>query len=518
MTSSTIFSTSLLEESKGQTTRAALSPSINISIPAPAWKDYRLFHSSEPPHSVTCPKAAISAPADTSADTTSTESLARYVAAHGGKRVIRKVLIANNGMAATKAIISMRRWAYNEIGDENAIEFLVMATPEDLKANAEFIRYADDFVEVPGGSNKNNYANVDLIVDIAEREGIDAVWPGWGHASENPKLPTALKERSIQFIGPTAPVMSVLGDKIAANILAQTAKVPSIPWSGDGLEAILTEEGTIPIDIFNKAMVTTIDECLESANRIGYPVMLKASEGGGGKGIRMSANDDELRVNFEMVKAEVPGSPMFMMQLCTQARHLEVQIVGDEYGNAVALSGRDCSTQRRFQKIFEEGPPSIAEPQVFREMEKAAQRLTRNIGYIGAGTVEYLYNAETHDYFFLELNPRLQVEHPVTEGITGVNLPATQLQVAMGIPLNRIPDIRKFYGLEADADSPIDFMEEDYVLPDRHLIAARITAENPDEGFKPTSGGGFSSYASQEFRTPSPQEFLVQEHLTLITI
>ena len=165
-------------------------------------------------------------------------------------------------MAATKAIISMRRWAYNEIGDENAIEFLVMATPEDLKANAEFIRYADDFVEVPGGSNKNNYANVDLIVDIAEREGIDAVWPGWGHASENPKLPTALKERSIQFIGPTAPVMSVLGDKIAANILAQTAKVPSIPWSGDGLEAILTEEGTIPIDIFNKAMVTTIDECL----------------------------------------------------------------------------------------------------------------------------------------------------------------------------------------------------------------------------------------------------------------
>ena len=118
------------------------------------------------------------------------------------------------------------------------------------------------------------------------------------------------------------------------------------------LEASLTDEGTIPDEIFNKAMVTTVEESLEAANRIGYPVMLKASEGGGGKGIRMSANDDELRVNFEMVKAEVPGSPMFMMQLCTQARHLEVQIVGDEYGNAVALSGRDCSTQRRFQKIL----------------------------------------------------------------------------------------------------------------------------------------------------------------------
>lgn len=433
--------------------------------------------------------AAVSAPADTSVDTTSTEALARYVAAHGGKRVIRKVLIANNGMAATKSIISMRRWAYNELGDENAIEFLVMATPEDLKANAEFIRFADDFVEVPGGSNKNNYADVDLIVDIAEREGVDAVWPGWGHASENPKLPTSLKQRGIQFIGPTAPVMSVLGDKIAANILAQTAKVPSIPWSGDGLEATLNDEGTIPDEIFNKAMVTTVEEALDAANRIGYPVMLKASEGGGGKGIRMSDNDDEMRVNFEMVKAEVPGSPMFMMQLCTQARHLEVQIVGDEYGNAVALSGRDCSTQRRFQKIFEEGPPTIADAKVFREMEKAAQRLTQNIGYIGAGTVEYLYNADTGNYYFLELNPRLQVEHPVTEGITNVNLPATQLQVAMGIPLSRIPDIRRFYNLDPESVSDIDFMQDEYVLPERHLIAARITAENPDEGFKPTSGG-----------------------------
>ena len=235
-------------------------------------------------------------------------------------------------------------------------------------------------------------------------------------------------------------------------------------------------------------MVTTVEES-PPANRIGYPVMLKASEGGGGKGIRMSDNDEELKVTFEMVKAEVPGSPMFMMQLCTQARHLEVQIVGDEFGNAVALSGRDCSTQRRFQKIFEEGPPTIADPAIFREMEKAAQRLTQNIGYIGAGTVEYLYNAETGNFFFLELNPRLQVEHPVTEGITNVNLPATQLQVAMGIPLSRIPDIRRFYGMDPEGDSDIDFMEEDYVLPERHLIAARITAENPDEGFKPTSGG-----------------------------
>ena len=247
--------------------------------------------------------------------TSSADALAKYVAERGGKRVIRKVLIANNGMAATKSILSMRRWAYNTFGDENAIQFLAMATPEDLAANAEFIRFADDYVEVPGGSNKNNYANVPLITEIAQREGVDAVWPGWGHASENPKLPTSLKAIGVQFIGPTAPVMSVLGDKIAANILAQTAKVPSIPWSGDGLVAELTAEGTIPEEIFNKAMVTTVEECVAAANRIGFPVMLKASEGGGGKGIRMSKDEEQLRVNFEQVKAEVPGSPMFMMQL-----------------------------------------------------------------------------------------------------------------------------------------------------------------------------------------------------------
>jgi len=169
-----------------------------------------------------------------------------------------------------------------------------------------------------------------------------------------------------------------------------------------------------------------------------------------------------------------------MMQLCKGARHLEVQIVGDEHGNAVALNGRDCSTQRRFQKIFEEGPPIVAKPETFKKMERAAQRLTQSIGYSGAGTVEYLYNEEADEFYFLELNPRLQVEHPVTEGISLVNMPATQLQVAMGIPLNRIPDIRKFYSLPADGDSAINFLEDDYRPMDTHVIAARITAENPE--------------------------------------
>jgi acetyl-CoA carboxylase/biotin carboxylase 1 len=239
---------------------------------------------------------------------------------------------------------------------------------------------------------------------------------------------------------------------------------------------------------FNQACVFTADQAAETAIRIGYPVMIKASEGGGGKGIRMAKDIDELRTNFVQVQNEVPGSPIFMMQLCTQARHLEVQIVGDEYGNALALNGRDCSTQRRFQKIFEEGPPIVAPKEIFRQMELSAQRLTQSIGYIGAGTVEYLYNAASNKYYFLELNPRLQVEHPVTEGLTGVNLPALQLQVAMGIALDRIPEIRSFYGRPPGSKDKIDFFNDMYKYPQKHVVAARITAENPDEGFKPTSG------------------------------
>jgi acetyl-CoA carboxylase / biotin carboxylase 1 len=426
------------------------------------------------------------------------QSLEDYVKERGGNRPIRKVLIANNGMAATKSMLSMRQWAYMELGDERAIQFVAMATPEDLKANAEFIRLADTFVEVPVGKNLNNYANVEVICRIAQEQGVDAVWPGWGHASEKPLLPETCKKLGIKFIGPTAPVMSVLGDKIAANILAQTAKVPSIPWSGsfggpdDGpLEANLNAEGTIPDDIFEKATTRTVEEAVEAGRRIGYEggLMIKASEGGGGKGIRFVDSEEALRNAFIQVQNEVVGSPIFVMQLCKNARHLEVQIVGDEHGNAVALSGRDCSTQRRFQKIFEEGPPTIAKPETFREMEKAAQRLTQSIGYIGAGTVEYLYNAATDKYFFLELNPRLQVEHPVTEGITLVNLPATQLQVAMGIPLNNIPEIRRMYGKEdVYGTDKIDFLEDERKPFESHVIAARITAENPDEGFKPTSG------------------------------
>ena len=234
-----------------------------------------------------------------------------YVEAHGGHRPVHTILIANNGMAATKAMISMREWAYDTLGDAKAVTFVAMASAQDLDANAEFVRLADRVVEVPSGSNKNNYANVELIIDIAVKESVDAVWPGWGHASENPELPDGLAARGIVFIGPDGGPMRALGDKIAASILAQTAEVPSIPWSGDGLTVdpkVVAATGAIPPDLFRKAMVTTEDECLKAAARIGYPVMLKASEGGGGKGIRMCKNAEELSAAFPQVENEQPGS------------------------------------------------------------------------------------------------------------------------------------------------------------------------------------------------------------------
>ncbi|XP_064627568.1 acetyl-CoA carboxylase-like isoform X4 [Lineus longissimus] len=419
-----------------------------------------------------------------------------FVHRFGGNRVINKVLIANNGIAAVKCIRSVRRWAYEMFKNERAIRFVAMVTPEDLKANAEYIRMADHYVPVPGGSNNNNYANVELILDIAKRTQVQAVWAGWGHASENPKLPDLLHKNNIIFIGPPENAMWALGDKIASSIVAQTAGVPTLPWSGDGLKVDWSDDqvgnGTqiqIGREIYRKGCVIDLDEAIACAKRIGFPVMIKASEGGGGKGIRKANNVEDFPNLYRQVQNEVPGSPVFIMQYAPCARHLEVQILADKYGNAISLFGRDCSIQRRHQKIIEEAPAAIAKLDIFETMEKAAVKLARMVGYVSAGTVEYLYNAAEEKFYFLELNPRLQVEHPCTEMVADVNLPAAQLQVAMGVPLHRIKDIRILYGEDPFEDEAIDFeLPENRPHPRGHVIAARITSENPDEGFKPSSG------------------------------
>lgn len=415
-------------------------------------------------------------------------SLEEYVRSRQGKRAISRVLIANNGIAAVKAIRSIRKFSYETFGKDDVIKFVAMATPEDIKANATYIHLADEFIAVPGGPNNNNYANVQLIVDIAERCGAHAVWAGWGHASENPTLPDSLvaSASKIQWIGPPSEAMRALGDKIGSTLIAQSAGVSCMPWSGSGLTVDYANTG-IPKDKYSKSCVTTVAEAEAAAEKVGFPLMIKASEGGGGKGIRKVTQKDEIAIAFGQVQGEVPGSPIFLMRMATDTRHLEVQLLADEYGDAIAIFGRDCSIQRRHQKIIEEGPVVAAPPKKWREMEKAAVRLAKEVGYVGAGTVEYLYTDE-NEYYFLELNPRLQVEHPVTELISGVNLPAAQLQVAMGIPLHRIRGIRLMYEKTPAGSSAIDFDNtEPRTLPG-HVIACRITAENPDVGFQPTSG------------------------------
>ncbi|KAI4228452.1 MAG: hypothetical protein L6R36_001643 [Xanthoria steineri] len=428
-------------------------------------------------------------------------SVKDFVANHDGHSVISNVLIANNGIAAVKEIRSVRKWAYETFGDERAIQFTVMATPEDLGANADYIRMADQYVEVPGGTNNNNYANVELIVDIAERMNVHAVWAGWGHASENPALPESLaaSPKKIIFIGPPGSAMRSLGDKISSTIVAQHAKVPCIPWSGEGVDdVIVDEDGIVTVDpaIYDKGCTHSVEEGLEKARIIGFPVMVKASEGGGGKGIRKVEGEENFRELYNAAASEIPGSPIFIMKLASSARHLEVQLLADEYGNNISLFGRDCSVQRRHQKIIEEAPVTIAPAHTFQTMEKAAVRLGRLVGYVSAGTVEYLYSHSDDKFYFLELNPRLQVEHPTTEMVSGVNLPAAQLQIAMGLPLHRIRDIRLLYGADPNTASEIDFdfskenslQSQRRPTPKGHTTACRITSEDPGEGFKPSSG------------------------------
>jgi biotin carboxylase/acetyl-CoA carboxylase carboxyltransferase component/biotin carboxyl carrier protein len=483
------------------------------------------------------PPAAMSVAADAASSPRDDDAYSRFVRLCGGRAPIRKVLIANNGIAAVKAIRSIRVWAYETFGDEHAVEFVAMATPEDVTANAEYVRMADMWTAVAGGSNNHNFANVDLIADIADRYGCDAVWAGWGHASENPALPRKLASLDIAFMGPPGDSMHALGDKIASTIIAQSAGVPTVAWSGQGLTVDYKKLGCVPDDLYASACVETEEDLVRVADVCGFPVVIKASEGGGGKGIRVVFDKPALQPAFRQVKGEIPGSPIFVMRLVKNARHLEVQIVADEYGNAVALHGRDCSIQRRHQKIIEEGPVVAAPPHVWKKLERGAVALAKAVGYVGAGTVEYLYTGDETggEFYFLELNPRLQVEHPVTEWISRINLPALQLHIAMGIPLQNVSCIRRFFGVpdkllldhdvlssssasapsspptgtgtNGDATDGKDTEEDDGAvdretarrigselfdrdpLPPRgHVIACRITAENPDEGFQPTSG------------------------------
>lgn len=225
-----------------------------------------------------------------------------------------------------------------------------------------YVRLADEFVQVPSGPSANNYGNVDLVVKLARALSADAVWPGWGHASEKPRLPAELERHGIAFVGPSREAMDLVGDKVRANLLAQSCDVPVLPWSGSG---VCVEGKEVPASAVESACLSTEEKALQAASSVGYPAVLKASEGGGGKGIRKVNSDAELRAAFPQVSAEVPGSPIFLQKLSARSNHVEVQLLADAWGNAISLFSRDCSVQRRHQKIIEEGPVTVRQLSMF---------------------------------------------------------------------------------------------------------------------------------------------------------
>ena len=263
---------------------------------------------------------------------------------------------------------------------------------------------------------------------------------GLGPRVGEPGAARTCEELGIIFVGPTDRSMFLLGDKIASTIIAQSAEVPCVSWSGTGVTVEKSADGKIDVDdeTFLKCCVTSAEEALSVAEKVGYPIMIKASEGGGGKGVRKALSGADIPSMYQQVADEVKGSPIFLMRLCNGARHVEIQVLADKHKNVAILSGRDCSMQRRFQKIVEEGPPIAVGPDTMKQMELAAAKLALMVDYTHAGTVEYLFIEETGAFYFLELNPRLQVEHPVTEGITGMNIPSLQLMVAMGVDITKV--------------------------------------------------------------------------------
>uniref|UniRef100_A0A1I7ZJC0 Acetyl-CoA carboxylase n=1 Tax=Steinernema glaseri TaxID=37863 RepID=A0A1I7ZJC0_9BILA len=406
------------------------------------------------------------------------------------RRFVKKILVATNGIAALKCILYTRKFVQDKFGNDRLIKFISLTTEQEIQSNAEYLKRVDGFAISPAGANTNNYANVDEIVRHAVEQKVDAVWAGWGHASENPRLPKELKDHNIVFMGPPSTAMFALGDKIASTIIAQTVNIPTIEWSGSGLmvpeDFDATSTTIISDELYRQACVESDEEGLRvlREKNITYPVMIKASEGGGGKGIRKCNSDEEFKINFR--RAEVPGSPIFLMKCMVNARHIEVQLIGDEYGTVIPIFTRDCSIQRRCQKIIEEAPAGIVPQHVMKTMQQDAVNLAVKVGYVSAGTVEYMYLPEEEKYYFLELNPRLQVEHPCTEMVAEINIPAIQMQIAMGMPLHAIDEIRSFFSLKAeDKCLPADLIRTD---ADKCVIAARITSEDPAEGFRPASG------------------------------
>jgi acetyl-CoA carboxylase biotin carboxylase subunit len=350
-----------------------------------------------------------------------------------------KVLVANRGEIAVRIMRTLRQLGIGSVAVHHAID-----------ASSRFVRDADEAVEISGETPVGAYLDGAAIIAAAQATGADAIHPGFGFLSENAGFAQAVADAGITFVGPPVSAIRSMGDKITSKQLAVRAGVPTLPGSGGAL--------------------TDVDDALEQAARIGYPILLKASAGGGGKGMRIARTPDQCREAFTQAASEALASfgdgRIFLERYVDRPRHIEVQILADSYGNVVHLGERECSIQRRYQKVVEEAPSPFVGPQLRAQLGEAAVALARQVGYTSAGTVEMVMDTEGQAYF-LEMNTRLQVEHPVTELVTGIDIVAEQLRIASG--------------------GKLGFTQADVQLTGS-AIECRVYAEDPYAGFVPAIG------------------------------
>jgi acetyl/propionyl-CoA carboxylase alpha subunit len=367
---------------------------------------------------------------------------------------VRKLLIANRGEIAVRVIRAAREMGIRTV-----------AVYSDADERAMHALLADEAVWIGESAPTASYLRIDAILDAARSTGAEAIHPGYGFLSERAEFSEACEKAGITFVGPPAGAMRALGSKIDAKTLAVSNEVPVTPGFFE--------------------LGADLSDLRAAAEHIGYPVLLKASAGGGGRGMRIVRHPNEFDHEFEMATSEAlqafgDGS-MMVEKLVDRPRHVEVQFLADHHGNVVCLFERECSLQRRHQKLIEEAPARFSVEQekswggmerLWPAMRDATTRLAKAAGYVGAGTAEFLVDGTTGDFYFLEVNARLQVEHPVTEGITGIDLVKWQLRVASGEPI----------GL------PMAVQQGDRHAVRGHAIEARIVAEDPAKGFLPSTG------------------------------
>ncbi|OOM80309.1 acetyl-CoA carboxylase biotin carboxylase subunit [Clostridium sp. BL-8] len=353
--------------------------------------------------------------------------------------MLKKVLIANRGEIAVRIIRACREMGISTV-----------AVYSEIDKEALHTQLADEAVCIGSAMPKDSYLNITNILSACVLTGADAIHPGFGFLSENPKFAKMCKQCNIKFIGPDYETIELMGNKAKAREIMKASGVPVVP----GYEGEIINE----------------DHALEIAKGIGYPIMIKASAGGGGKGIRIATNDEEFLMGFKTAKAEARAcfgdDSLYIEKFVQKPKHIEFQILADEHGNVVHLCERECSMQRKNQKVLEEAPSNVLTEELRAKMGEIAKKAASAVNYKNAGTIEFLFDRD-NNFYFMEMNTRIQVEHPITEMITGIDLVKEQLKIASGEKLN--------------------FTQEDIKIKG-HAIECRVNAEDPEHDFRPCPG------------------------------